>query len=69
MFGFGSGGVSSVHAFVAKSNVEDLRLLKDLIEAGKLVPMLDRTFWLSEAAEALRYMEEKQVQGKVVLAI
>ena len=58
-----------LRGFVAKSNLEDLRLLKDLIEAGKLVPVLDRTFSLSEAAEALRYMEEKQVQGKVVLAI
>ena len=59
----------NLRAFVARSNLEDLRLLKDLIEAGKLVPVLDRTFSLSEAAEALRYMEEKQAQGKVVLAV
>jgi NADPH:quinone reductase-like Zn-dependent oxidoreductase len=43
--------------------------LKDLLEAGKVVPIIDRRYPLSEAAEALRYLEKRHAQGKVVLTV
>ena len=55
------GGVS------AKRSQEDLVVLKDLIEAGKVVPVIDRRYALSEAAEALRYLGTKHARGKVVM--
>ena len=55
--------------FIAKINRENLVFLKDLIETGKLRPVIDRRFPLSEAAEALRYLELHHAQGKVVLTV
>ena len=55
--------------FIAKINGRDLRLLKDLLEAGKIAPVIDRKYPLGEAAEALRYREEGHAQGKVVITI
>lgn len=46
---------------------EDLLALKTLIEAGKVVPVLDRTFPLSEVAEAIRYMRAGHARGKLVI--
>ena len=43
--------------------------LKDLIEAGKLVSIIDRTYQLEEVSEALRYCGEGRHKGKVVIAI
>jgi NADPH:quinone reductase-like Zn-dependent oxidoreductase len=59
----------NLRSFVAKSSQEDLRLLKEMIEAGKVRPVIDRTFPLSEASGALRYLEEGRVMGKVVIAV
>ena len=55
--------------FIAKINGRDLRLLKDLLEAGKIVPVIDRRYPLGEVAEALHYREEGHAQGKVVITI
>jgi NADPH:quinone reductase-like Zn-dependent oxidoreductase len=55
--------------FIANINHKDLVFLKDLLEAGKVVPVIDRRYPLSAAAEALRYLEEKHAQGKVVLIV
>ena len=55
------GGVS------AKRSQEDLVVLKDLIEAGKVVPVIDKRYPFSEAAEALRYLGTKHARGKVVM--
>jgi len=55
--------------FIAKLNKTDLVLLKDLLEAGKVVPIIDRRYPLSGVAEALRYLEEGHARGKVVIAL
>jgi len=55
--------------FMAKINKKDLVLLKDLLEAGKVVPVIDRRYPLSEVAEALRYLEEGHARGKVVITM
>src|SRR2546426_8298900 len=55
--------------FIANINQKDLVSLKDLLEAGKVVPVIDRCYPLSDAAEALRYLEERHAQGKIVLTI
>jgi NADPH:quinone reductase-like Zn-dependent oxidoreductase len=44
-----------------------VQLLKELIEAGKVKPVVDRTHPLSEAPEAIRYLEEGHSRGKVVV--
>jgi NADPH:quinone reductase-like Zn-dependent oxidoreductase len=43
--------------------------LKELFEAGKVVPVIDRRYPLSEVPEALRYLEEGHAQGKVVITM
>jgi NADPH:quinone reductase-like Zn-dependent oxidoreductase len=57
------GGVS------AKVDQKDLDFLKELIESGKVVPVIDRRYPLSEAAEALRYLGEGHARGKVVITV
>jgi NADPH:quinone reductase-like Zn-dependent oxidoreductase len=48
---------------------QDLLTLKDLIEAGKLTPVIDRIYPLSEAPEAIRYLQDSHARGKVVLTV
>src|SRR5215218_60587 len=55
--------------FVARQNRKDLILLKKLIESGKLTPVIDRTYPLAEAPEAIRYLAEGHARGKVVLTV
>jgi NADPH:quinone reductase-like Zn-dependent oxidoreductase len=55
--------------FVAKANREDLQFVKELIEAGKLTPVIDRTYSLSEVPEAIRYLEGGHARGKVVVTV
>jgi len=51
------------------SNEKDLVFMKELLEAGKVVPVIDRTYPLSEVAEALRYYGEGHSRGKVVISV
>ena len=52
-----------------KPNVKDLVYMKELIEAGKVVPVIDRSYLLSEVAEAMLYLEEGKHHGKVVITV
>jgi len=55
--------------YTTTTNKGDLKLLGDLMQAGKLTPVIDRTYKLSETAEAMRYFEEGHARGKVVLTV
>ena len=56
-------------SFTVKPNKEDLQFLKQLIEAGKVRPVIDKTYPLSETPEAIRYLENGHARGKVVIRV
>ncbi len=51
----------------AKRSQKDLVFLKELVEAGKVIPVIDRRYPLSETAEALRYLGAGHARGKIVI--
>jgi NADPH:quinone reductase-like Zn-dependent oxidoreductase len=53
--------------YIAKLTKNDLEVLRDLMQAGKLTPVIDRTYKLSETQAAVRYLEEGHARGKVVI--
>jgi NADPH:quinone reductase-like Zn-dependent oxidoreductase len=55
--------------FVNKENYEDLLVLKELIESGKVTPVIDRTYPLAEVPEAIRYLEGGHARGKEVITL
>lgn len=54
---------------MSKVSKEDLTTLRELMEAGKVVPVIDRRYSLSEVPEAVRYLEEGHARGKVVITL
>jgi NADPH:quinone reductase-like Zn-dependent oxidoreductase len=56
-------------SFTVKPSRQDLELVKGLTEDGKLAPVIDRTYSLSEVPEAIRYLEEGHARGKVVVEV
>ncbi len=56
-------------AVLGTPNTEDLDVLKGLIEAGKVTPVIDRTYPLCEVPEAIRYLEGRHARGKVVITV
>jgi NADPH:quinone reductase-like Zn-dependent oxidoreductase len=62
-------GSRKMCSFLAKMNSEDMAFLANLLETGKVVPVIDRVYPLCEVAEAMRYLEEVHAQGKVVITI
>lgn len=55
--------------FICRENHEDLLVLKELIEAGRITPVIDRSYPLSEAPKAIRYLEQGHARGKVVITV
>jgi NADPH:quinone reductase-like Zn-dependent oxidoreductase len=55
--------------YVSKSNNKDLIILKELIESGKITPVIDRTYPFSEIPEALGYVGKGHTRGKVVITV
>jgi NADPH:quinone reductase-like Zn-dependent oxidoreductase len=71
-----SGGTSAqmsqailLGPWVAKPNKQDLVFIQGLLEAGKIGPVIDKSYPLSEVADAIRYLEEGHAQGKVVIRV
>ena len=62
-------GGKKLGGFTAKANQKDLVMLKELVEAGKVVPVIDKRYPLSEAAEALRYLGAGHARRKVVINV
>ena len=54
---------------IANLNQKDLEYVRELLEAGKVVPVIDRCYPLRETAEAFRYLEKDHAQGKVVITV
>jgi NADPH:quinone reductase-like Zn-dependent oxidoreductase len=56
-------------AYMAQFNKKDMMVLADLMHSGKMTPVIDKTYKLSETADALRYLEEGHARGKVVISL
>jgi NADPH:quinone reductase-like Zn-dependent oxidoreductase len=54
---------------MAELNKEDLTILGDLMQSGKVKPVIDRTYPLSQIAEAMRYLEAGHARGKVIITV
>jgi NADPH:quinone reductase-like Zn-dependent oxidoreductase len=60
-------GTQKMGAMLARPSQKDLVFVKELLEAGKVVPVIDRRYPLSEVADALRYYGKGHARGKVVI--
>ena len=58
-----------MRVFVVRHNREDLAVLKELVETGKVAPVIDKHFSLSDTPEALRYQGEGHAHGKIVIVV
>jgi NADPH:quinone reductase-like Zn-dependent oxidoreductase len=58
-----------LRSFLSKPRGADLVVLKELLEAGKVTPVIDRTFALAETPDAIRYVGERSTQGKTVITV
>jgi NADPH:quinone reductase-like Zn-dependent oxidoreductase len=59
----------NMRTFLSSENHEDMSVLAELVESGKLTPVIDRTYPLAEVPEAMRYLEEGHIRGKVVITV
>jgi len=64
-----STGSKKSSSLAAKQSIEDLVIVRELLEAGKVVPVIGRCYPLSEVAAAVRYYGERHAQGKVVITV
>jgi NADPH:quinone reductase-like Zn-dependent oxidoreductase len=62
-------GKRKVTLLLYKPDTRDLALLCDMVEAGKVTPVIDRRYALSEVADAFRYYQEGNVKGKIVVTV
>jgi NADPH:quinone reductase-like Zn-dependent oxidoreductase len=58
-----------LRSLASKERKEDLQTLRELIEAGKVTPVIDRTYPLAEAPEAIRYLAQGHPRGKVAVTV
>ena len=69
----GAGAVAFIAAklgtFVASENAEDLDDLRELIEAGKVTPVIDRSYPLAEVPAAIRYLLDGHARGKLTITV
>ena len=63
------GRSQTVKFFVADISTENLDAMRELIEAGQVKPVVERTYPLSQAAEALAYLGEGHARGKIVITV
>ncbi|HSJ71835.1 MAG TPA: zinc-binding dehydrogenase, partial [Acidimicrobiia bacterium] len=56
-------------AMLAKNTQEDFLVLSQMLEEGSIVPVIDRTYSLAEAPDAIRYLEEGHARGKVIVLV
>ena len=68
-FALSAFGSQKLGGVLAKANKEDLTILRELVQAGKVTPVIDRCYRLSEVPEAIRYLEEGHARGKVVITL
>jgi NADPH:quinone reductase-like Zn-dependent oxidoreductase len=54
---------------LAKPNQKDLTVVRDLMEAGKATPVIDKRYRLTGVPEAIRYLEQGHARGKVVITL
>jgi NADPH:quinone reductase-like Zn-dependent oxidoreductase len=59
----------TLRRYLSKPNHRDLVVLKELVESGKLTPVIDKTYPLQETAAALRHIEHGHARGKVVITV
>ena len=64
-----AGGRQIIGQGMASTPHENLLVIKELLEAGKVIPVLDRCYPLSETAEAIRYLEKGHARGKVIITV
>jgi len=64
-----TGSKKMAKPWIAKANKKDLVFIKELLEAGKVAPVIDKRYPLSEVPEALRYLEQGHAKGKVVITL
>jgi len=62
-------GKQKMGSIIMRPNRNDLLFLKELLEKGKIVPVIDRCYPFHETAEAIRYLEEGHARGKVVITV
>ena len=56
-------------AYIAQFNKADMAVLADLMQSGKVTPVIDKTYKLNETRDALQYLETGHARGKVVLTV
>jgi NADPH:quinone reductase-like Zn-dependent oxidoreductase len=54
---------------IAKVNHKDLVFMRELLEAGQVIPVIDKCYRLSDVAQAIRYLAQGHAQGKVVITV
>ncbi len=62
-------GSKKIASYVAQPSHKDLTFMAELLQTGKIKPLIDRSYPLVETAEAIRYMEEEHARGKVVITV